>query len=358
MRSSTDDGSRAGSGKWTEPTVEAVAPGVHRIPLPLPGDGLRAVNVYALVHGARVTLVDAGWSFGPGKTVLEAALSELDCDLASIDRVLVTHLHRDHYTLGIRLRKTLGTRVLIGAGEREGIEAIIAGRADGQRSWLTRWGAEQLRPSLEAEPRPSQHYELPDEWIEAPTELRVGERTLRAIPTPGHTRGHLVFLDEAAGLLFAGDHVLPRITPSIGVESPRTPLALADFLDSLQVVRDLPDLAVLPAHGALGRRSHQRIDELVEHHRRRLTATTAAVTAEGRTPYEVARALSWTSRDKDFADLDPHNRFLAVAETAAHLDVLVRDRVLVRTDIPTDDPTTDTHTYAPTPGGTRANRPQ
>jgi glyoxylase-like metal-dependent hydrolase (beta-lactamase superfamily II) len=27
-----------------------------------------------------------------------------------------------------------------------------------------------------------------------------------------------VFADHAAGLLFAGDHVLPRITPSIGFE--------------------------------------------------------------------------------------------------------------------------------------------
>jgi hypothetical protein len=32
---------------WTEPGLFTVAPGVHRIPLPLPNDGLRAVNVYA-----------------------------------------------------------------------------------------------------------------------------------------------------------------------------------------------------------------------------------------------------------------------------------------------------------------------
>ena len=33
---------------WTEPGAFEVAPGVHRIPLPLPNDGLRAVNVYAV----------------------------------------------------------------------------------------------------------------------------------------------------------------------------------------------------------------------------------------------------------------------------------------------------------------------
>ena len=38
-------------GDWTAPGVFRCAPGVHRIPLPLPIDGLRAVNVYAIADG-------------------------------------------------------------------------------------------------------------------------------------------------------------------------------------------------------------------------------------------------------------------------------------------------------------------
>lgn len=318
-----------GSGPWTDEIVEEAAPGVFRIPLPLPEDGLRAINVYVLVHGDRATLIDSGWSFGPGQQVLERGLARLDLDLGQIDRVLVTHMHRDHYTLAIRLRSLLGTRVLIGAGERESIEAAVGGVRPGSDPWLSRWGADELRPRLAARSHPPSDYGLPDEWIDAPTELTVGERTLRAVPTPGHTRGHLVFLDEHAGLLFAGDHVLPRITPSIGLESPRDPLALAAFLDSLQVVRELPDLAVLPAHGALGARSHRRADELIEHHRARLESTAEAVRGGATCVYDVARALSWTRHEKSFAELDAGNQFLAVAETAAHLEVLVRDGLLV-----------------------------
>lgn len=37
-----------GSGAWVEAGAFEVAPGVYRIPLPLPNDGLRAVNVYAV----------------------------------------------------------------------------------------------------------------------------------------------------------------------------------------------------------------------------------------------------------------------------------------------------------------------
>ena len=34
---------------WSRPELETVVPGVHRLPLPLPTDALRAVNVYLLV---------------------------------------------------------------------------------------------------------------------------------------------------------------------------------------------------------------------------------------------------------------------------------------------------------------------
>src|ERR1700694_3466319 len=50
----------AGRGAWAEPGAYAVAPGVHRIPLPLPGDSLRAVNVYAIEDDKRIVLVDSG----------------------------------------------------------------------------------------------------------------------------------------------------------------------------------------------------------------------------------------------------------------------------------------------------------
>ena len=42
------------------------------------------------------------------------------------------------------------------------------------------------------------------------------------------------------------------------------------------------------------------------------------------TAYEVARALSWTRRERHFDELDPFNQMMAVMETGAHLDVLVR----------------------------------
>ena len=49
----------ASTGHWADPGLFTVAPGVHRVPLPLPTDGLRAVNVYVVEEGDGLVLIDS-----------------------------------------------------------------------------------------------------------------------------------------------------------------------------------------------------------------------------------------------------------------------------------------------------------
>ena len=314
--------------EWQEPGAHEVADGIYRIPLPLPMDGLRAVNVYAVTHGASVTMIDAGWAIEESRTQLEQSLKRIDLGLADVDRFLVTHVHRDHYTQAVTVRREFGTRVSLGIGEKGSIDILNSGRPDGraQLDLLRRFGAAAMVAELTTagwggRVDPSV-WEPPTDWIADGQELPVGDRALRAVHTPGHTRGHLVFADLAAGLLFAGDHVLPHITPSIGFEAALAESPLADYLSSLAAVRAMPDLRLLPAHGPVAESVHARVDELLAHHEDRLAASAAAVGAGAATPYEAARALGWTRRNRAFADLDVGNRMLAVCETAAHLLVL------------------------------------
>jgi glyoxylase-like metal-dependent hydrolase (beta-lactamase superfamily II) len=171
----------------------------------------------------------------------------------------------------------------------------------------------------------------PDVWLSGGVDLTVPGRTLRVVATPGHTRGHVVFVDRDAELMFAGDHVLPHITPSIGFEATATALPLGDYLDSLRLVRSMPDQRLLPAHGPVSPSVHARVDELLHHHAQRLDQACAAV-RDGATAYMVARRLTWTRHERAFADLDLFNRVLAVTETAAHLDLLVAQGRLKATD--------------------------
>jgi glyoxylase-like metal-dependent hydrolase (beta-lactamase superfamily II) len=155
--------------------------------------------------------------------------------------------------------------------------------------------------------------------------MAAGGSELTVVPTPGHTSGHLVFADLPRGLLFSGDHVLPHITPSIGLETPATQAPLASFLESLALVRALPDLALLPAHGPVTGSSHARVDELVAHHDARLAEIRDALIAGGEQPaLPIAMRLGWTRHRRELRDLDPFNQMLAIGETIAHLTVLGR----------------------------------
>ena len=332
---------RSGRGTWAEPAVEEVAAGVYRIPLPLPEDGLRAVNVYVLVGEGRVVAVDAGWSIPEARELLVRQLATLDVGPADIRRFLVTHIHRDHYTMAVALRREFGTTVALGADEKPSLERI----GDQQHTplgpqlrMLRIMGAEPLARSFEERfatmDRPHDpDWEMPDEWLRAgPLDTGAG-RTVEVVETPGHTQGHVVFHDVENGLLFAGDHVLPTITPSIGFEAVLSPNPLGQFLASLALVRARPDARLLPAHGMVTESVHARVDELVDHHGRRLDQTLHAVEQGASTGLEAARLLTWTRRETAFADLDDFNAMLAIAETGAHLQLLAAQGRLTAQDL-------------------------
>ncbi|MGI3202425.1 MBL fold metallo-hydrolase [Streptomyces sp. GLT-R25] len=277
MTTPTTRVTRFDRGRWAEAGAETVRPGVHRIPLPLPDDGLRAVNVYALEGLTEgVVLIDGGWSIPESRKALEDALGGLGHDLGAISHVLVTHIHRDHYTQAVELRRLLGSRVYLGSGERRGLELLGELRTDqpvGSLRTLRRAGAHELAERIAAMDHggfdPSV-WEAPDRWLES-EELRFGEVELTVVPTPGHTRGHVVYLDRDRGLLFSGDHVLPHITPSIGFELGGGTLPLGDYLASLRLMTTLSDARLLPAHGPVGDSVHARVGELLAHHDDRLT---------------------------------------------------------------------------------------
>lgn len=319
---------------WTEPTAEPVAEGVFRIPLPLPNDALRAVNVYLIRTPAALVCIDGGWALEESRSAFDAALRSLGDEVGDVTRFLVTHAHRDHYTQAVTVRQEFGARVTLGIGERDAIEYFGAGRSvvESQYRRLVQAGARDLAEAWRTESAghsvDPKLWQEPDDWLEGDVEISLGVRTLAALATPGHTRGHYVFADVASGVLFAGDHVLPTITPSIGFEPVPSPLPLSDFLASLAKVRALPDMLLLPAHGQVTTSVHQRVDELLAHHEERLHRCEELVAGGCRTAADVATEIPWTRRGLALADLDPFNAMLAVLETDAHLRLLVAQRRL------------------------------
>jgi glyoxylase-like metal-dependent hydrolase (beta-lactamase superfamily II) len=328
-----------GDRSWTEPGVYEVSSGVYRIPLPLPNDGLRAVNVYAVTDGKELVLIDSGWALTEAREQLAAALKAIGAELADIGEFLVTHVHRDHYSQAIVLRREFGSKVALGQLEEPSLKASNDPHRlpmQAQVELLYRCGAakvvEELARAFGTNPRRTDAdlWEAPDEWLTPGRRPILPGRELDVVHTPGHTAGHVVFVDEAAGLLFSGDHVLPHITPSIGFQPVPAELPLNDFIDSLRLVRGMPDRRMLPAHGPVSDSVHARVDALLDHHRQRLETIASQVVAGAETAYEVAHRIRWTRRNRVLSEMDVFNQMLAVLETAAHLDLLVsQDKLAV-----------------------------
>jgi len=321
-----------------------VAEGIHRIPLPLPMDALKAVNVYVVQGDDGLTLIDGGWAIPVARELLDKSLRSIGSGFGDIKRFLVTHVHRDHFTLATVLGHEYGAPVALGAEERPALE-LLHRASDAELSEspflgvLRTAGAEEIAELWAAghdgELPDRAHWAFPDLWLEGDRTFDIGRRLLDAVHTPGHTPGHYVFADQREGVLFSGDHVLPTITPSIGFTVPPADQPLGQFLASLARVRELPDLRILPAHGPVAPSSYQRVDELVAHHEHRLDLCLASLVDHGKaTALTVAKDLGWTRHERAFDELDVFSQGMAAMETKAHLDLLVARGQAAAVDLP------------------------
>ncbi len=329
---------------WSAEGAWEVTDGIYRIPLPLPMDGLRAINVYVLQGEDGLTLIDGGWAIPVARELLDKCLRSIGSGFGDIRRFLVTHIHRDHFTMATVLGHEYGADVALGLPEKPGLDLLhAAGHGDLEEgnpftAVLRSAGAADVgeawdRGRREEDLPDPKDWAYPDTWLDGDTTVDLGRRTIDAVHTPGHTPGHYVFADLADGLLFAGDHVLPTITPSIGFTVPPEPDPLGHFLASLTKVRGLPDLQILPAHGPVAPSSHARVDELLVHHEHRLDQCLASLRSRGPSVAAVvATDLGWTRHERSYDDLDLFNRGMAAMETKAHLDLLVARGLVTPTE--------------------------
>jgi glyoxylase-like metal-dependent hydrolase (beta-lactamase superfamily II) len=300
------------------------------MPLPLPMDALRAVNVYIAETEQGLVLIDGGWAIPQAQDLFTSGLRKLGYTSRDITRFLVTHMHRDHYTQAYVVGQETGADVSLGLGEKPSLDIMHDEdlEEDPNIDRLVLAGANEVadawRAMFEGQERPGMDdYGYPSTWLDKDFLIDFGSRQLAAVSTPGHTQGHYVFADADAKLLFAGDHVLSTITPSIGFEPAWVEQPLRDFLDSLAKVRALPDMMLLPAHGPVAQSSHQRVDELIAHHDHRLQQCLEAIDQGASTAWEVAALVPWTKRNRKRDELGPFDQVMAAFETLAHLNLLV-----------------------------------
>ena len=316
------------------PPVEKVRPGLWSIPVPIPNNPLRYVLVYALELDDGVAIVDAGWNTDDAFAALTGGLEEAGGSLSDVRAVLVTHIHPDHYGLAGRVREESGAWIGLHPDDAAMLQARYIETDDllaHMRVLLEEAGVPPLKlPDLNMASmmiRSQVTMAEPDVLFEDGRQVGLAGWDLRTVWTPGHSPGHVCFYSETHQLLLSGDHVLPRITPNIGVHTQQFPNPLGEYLESLLKVQNLAVEEVLPAHEYRFADLKGRVDQIIVHHADRLAEIERLLGEHpGLTAWELSRRLHWSRPWEEIADFMQR---AAVGETLAHI-VLLENHKRVR----------------------------
>jgi len=300
--------------------TRVLADGVVQVFLPLPFKPT-IINVYLVRGGDGWTLVDTGMHTGDSRRAMEAALAEHGIAPTDVTRIVCTHHHIDHYGTSGPYRDLTHAQVLLHPleAEKAAASATATGESD---AWNARLGVPSVPPEKRM-PSPSLAFgtvyspAIPDALLADGDEIPLGGgKHFDVVWTPGHTPGHCCFLLQPDGILFVGDHLLPKITPHVGVYPGGPENPLGDFLNSHEKIKRLDARLVCPAHGGVYEDHRRRASQLIDFHRVRKMTMLEAIRKRPLTPYEVALEA--------FA-ISPQNRFqvmAATSETLAHLELL------------------------------------
>ena len=306
-------------------TIE-IAPGIWWLRMPLPF-ALDHINLWLLEDGAGWTIVDCGYALDATRAAWEKYFSERLGD-RTVTRLIATHYHPDHMGLAHWLTQRWGAPLW--ASEKEWLYAQLFSREDGPdltaiRSGFAREaGLDEAASEVFATRHRNYRHGVPAvpatyHRIADGTAIAIDGREWRVVIGEGHAPEHASLFSAEAGVLIAGDQILPKISPNISVQAhePEDD-PLARYLASLDKFRGaLPaDLLVLPSHNLPFYGLHRRIDELCAHHRARCEETLAAC-ASARSAAELIPVL-FRRR------LDAHQLGFALGETLAHLHYLWR----------------------------------
>lgn len=307
----------------TPAVLTPVLGSLHALQVPIPYPMQTVTVLIDAPRGGPVTLVDAALDTPEAQAAIEAGLAELGLHWPDIERVIITHHHPDHYGLAGVIEGRSGAQVQmldveIGRGER--YWHMWEEWLPGHLKHLRDHGLP--RPSLDdvgGENRKGKARVQPASRI---TPLREGQdvplagQNWEVLWLPGHADGHLGLWNEQESLLIAGDAILPRISPNVGLYAYTRPDPLGDYLQTLGKLEALnPARAVVGHYGPVMDGVQARARELRAHHHERLDFIKAQASAHPRTAYDLSLAMF-------NRDLSMSSRRFALAETLAHAEHL------------------------------------
>lgn len=309
------------------PPAREVANNIWKLTVPIPFP-LRTVNMHALIGNDGWALVDAGMGMPDSRAAFTAGLQRAGLSIDTLKAIVLTHHHPDHVGLSGELHEQSGAAVYMHPIDEDGIQTFWPGGKMPDRFrkvstffsqhglpqtdlWFSQVEPEVMRDLIRVPP----HEAIT--LVEDGDAINLVGEEYRIIWTPGHSDGHICLFRKSDGVFLAADHVLPRITPNIGLYSEHDrPNPLGDYLASLQKVSTLPASIVLPGHGEPFADLAGRTAEITAHHGEREGLILAMLEEQPQHAYQITLQL--------FKDRLKNNeaRRMAVAEVLSHLEHL------------------------------------
>jgi glyoxylase-like metal-dependent hydrolase (beta-lactamase superfamily II)/8-oxo-dGTP pyrophosphatase MutT (NUDIX family) len=243
-------------------------------------------NCY-IIGGSEVVIIDPASPYEEEQQALDEFLDKFLAEGRTVREIFLTHHHPDHVAGANHLRSRLGVGVA-----------------------THRLTAQRLQGAVTID-----RFVEDNELVELPGEL-PGDRgwKLRALHTPGHTRGHLCFYEEHSAALMTGDLVVGVGT--VVIDPPEG--NMLQYLKSLDRLLQLPRLTSLfPAHGPAIGSARLKIEEYITHRSMREVKILDAIKAGSETTAEIVPIA--------YKEVSSSLYGLAERSTLAHLEKLVEE---------------------------------
>jgi glyoxylase-like metal-dependent hydrolase (beta-lactamase superfamily II) len=293
---------------------------IYKIELPIPFP-LKTMNVY-FIDDSPKTLVDAGIKTEASFETLRKGLETIGYSLNSIERILITHGHIDHYGQAKKISLLSSAPIYIHSIEYGKIRSTIHSLGF-LKSIMLRNGipgglvneAIQYIESSQTLADPLEEASFLDNGDAIPFKSMIW----KTIHCPGHAPGLICFYWPEKKVLFTGDHLLKEITPNpiLNVNENKPPFrypSLKEYLSSLEKIEKMDISLLLPAHGEEVHDAKGLIQNIFVHHKERMDRILFSLSEGEKTPFEIAMDL--------FPGVPPFEVFLGISEAVGHLEIL------------------------------------
>ncbi|TLG75194.1 MBL fold metallo-hydrolase [Methylocystis sp. B8] len=262
-----------------------VSPLVRRALAPNPGPFTYTGTCSYIVGSGDVAIIDPG---PDDPRHVEALLATISNE--KLRYVLVTHTHRDHSPGAHALKEATG--------------AMITGCRPYAPSESNRVGGFNLDAAHDLA-------YAPDIVLKDGDELEIGDTSLVALETPGHTANHVCFALAEEQALFTGDHVMAWATTVIAPPDG----SMRDYMASVERLRARRDSIYWPGHGEPIRDPQRYLRALIHHRRAREAAILQRLEAGDETIAEIVAHI--------YEGVDKRLHPAAAMTTLAHLEDLI-----------------------------------